>query len=256
MLEELAGGNAEIPQLEATLNSKSQLPDQIQAAEKDLSIVSTSIDEEQKILDGLKDAPMKKMIANELKDKLVYTSQAFQRRSADIDSRDELLRISEAEVAKLQSEIEANNDGNKALDAELDKLGRDREEAPVSTTCSPRRRTKIATLPLGAPPPQPETPFQLSPGDSRANSIQRRLPRCLEGPANKGLAEEARSLPTSSSDPRTLHLPAGHPHLARTLPHPSSATETIAILEKTDMCVSAMTQTRSHPNTTRKSKFM
>ena len=45
-------------------------------------------------------------------------------RSADIDSRDELLRISEVEVAKLQSEIEANNDGNKALDAELDKLGR------------------------------------------------------------------------------------------------------------------------------------
>ena len=80
MLEELAGGNAEIPQLEATLNSKSQLPDQIQAAEKDLSIVSRSIDEEQKILDGLKDAPVKKMIANELKDKLVYTSQAFQRR--------------------------------------------------------------------------------------------------------------------------------------------------------------------------------
>ena len=48
----------------------------------------------------------------------------IQRRSADIDSRDELLRISEAEVAKLQSEIEANNDGNEALDAELDKLGR------------------------------------------------------------------------------------------------------------------------------------
>ena len=48
----------------------------------------------------------------------------IQRRSADIDSRDELLRISEAEVAKLQSEIEANNDSNEALDAELDKLGR------------------------------------------------------------------------------------------------------------------------------------
>ena len=81
MLEELAGGNAEIPQLEITLNSKSQLPDQIQAAEKDLSDVSRSIDEEQKILDGsLKDAPVKKMIANELKEKLVNTSQVYQRR--------------------------------------------------------------------------------------------------------------------------------------------------------------------------------
>merc|ERR1711974_293459 len=75
------------------------------------------------------DAPVKKMIANELKDKLVYTSQALQRRSADIDSRDELLRISEAEVAKLQSEIEANNHDNEALDARLDSLARDHGEA-------------------------------------------------------------------------------------------------------------------------------